>query len=766
MQGFYFMSTIYCNIHDCGLTVYHYTLKNTTIKNNYIPIFVINLPYSSSQLASNNIFFTNTSAPSGSFFGIQLKDLNYKGVQLPFWDYSLSGKQHIACLEIYQDDLFTISTTTFTNQTGYTNTYSISIKSHNTTLTIKNINTSVYQVHCGIIFQFCFYKTTDNRYISYNQNAITTQRMTFSGKTGDSVNVISSPVSSSSKGLLESDNDIIAYTSDFNTSIVNLYENIILDIIGKSKIYDDKDPNNGSGDSSGGGGGGSSDIGGDEHQGGTTPTISALDSGLITLYNPTVSELQNLGQFLWSDSFDVNTFKKLFNDPFDTLLGLSVIPIKPNISGTHNIIFGNLDSGVSSSIVSNQWVPIDCGTLDLGEVWNGALDYSPYTQVSIYLPFIGVKQLNVNDVMGSTLSLKYMFDVLSGGCIAEISINHSSQGNKENGFSYGSNMGTVYTFEGQCATNIPLSSMDFTNTIRAAISSVAIGAGALATTAAGHPALGLATIAVGMANTGIQSNTPTVERSGQLSGSNSIMASLQPCLFVSRPHICKPEKYYALRGVPSQVYVDDINKCTGFFQLSDIQNIHVSGATDSELDQVKALLTQGVFVSKWPTKSVTKESSVKLTLYNNKSSKNTIDKNISAVRDDNILDGTFRDSCDIENPVIRIKLNDVSSINNLNYMYIGIFQRYYYITKITSMRNHIVEITGHVDVLMTYGYEIGLNTGIIARSSQVPAYGNTYLDDNLLATYQDTYNVSYNWGYSFSHDNDNLILAVAGALQS
>lgn len=748
VPGFNFMPDTYnINISELSINVYKYPIKHSNTKNQYIPIFVINIPWGSASY-DRNIKINGFSKITASDFGIDY--------DLPFW--GINNTSPYVFLEIYQDDYFHISTTI------YRDTPIITVANY--------LNGTLLYSGRGFNYASNYVHSVAFKVVKYSDGVYAP--LSWGDSTGDTIqsyttNIIKNIESGVSKGLIRSSDFILFNYNSLNTQasfVSNTNNQYIHEVLNKSLLYDPNDPNNSSGNSGGGGGGGSNDIGGDEHSGGTTPTISALDSGLMTLYNPTVTELQSLGKFLWSDSFDVNTFKKLFNDPFDTLLGLSIIPIKPNISGTHNIIFGNLDSGVSSSVVANQWISVDCGSLNLSEVWNGSLDYSPWTQVSIYLPFIGVKQLNTNDVMGSTLSLKYSFDVLSGACIAEISINHNLQGNKDSGFSYNANMGCVYTFEGQCATNIPLASMDFTNTIRAAISAVSIGVGGIASIATGNPALGLASIGIGMTNTGIQANTPTVERSGQLSGSNSIMASLQPCLFVSRPHICKPEKYYALRGVPSQVYVSDLSKCTGYFQIADVHNIHASGATDSELDQIKSLLTQGVFVTTWPTKTVTKEDSVKLTLYNNKSSKNTIDKNISAVRDDNILDGVFRDSCDIENPVIRIKLNDVSSINNLNYMYIGIFQRYYYITKITSMRNHIVEITGHVDVLKTYGYEIGQNTGIIARSSQVPSYGNTYLDDNLLATYQDTYNVAYNWGYSFSHDNDNLILAVAGALQS
>lgn len=367
--------------------------------------------------------------------------------------------------------------------------------------------------------------------------------------------------------------------------------------------YDPDDPNPGDGDSHGGGGGGTDDLGGDPIKDTGVPTIEATDSGLMTLYNPTVSELQALGRFLWSDGLDLNSFKKLFNDPFDTLLGLSIIPIVPPTSGAKNIMFGNLDSGVSAKVISHQFVPnVDMGSVTLGEVYNGALDYSPFTTVSIYLPFIGYRELNVQDIMNSKIHLVYKFDVLTGGCIAELYVDHLKTGNKSKDnskFRWESHSGLLASFEGQCAVNIPLASQDYTNTIRAMIGAVGMVGGAAASFATGNPALGVAALAVGTANSAMQASTPTVQRSGHLSSSNAIMANLTPFLTVTRPHQCKPSKYYKLRGVPSQIYVSKLSNLTTskhdyYLQVAEIPDIKVAGATDTEIAEIKNLLKEGV----------------------------------------------------------------------------------------------------------------------------------------------------------------------------
>lgn len=146
-------------------------------------------------------------------------------------------------------------------------------------------------------------------------------------------------------------------------------------------------------------------------------------------------------------------------------------------------------------------------------------------------------------------------------------------------------------------------------------------------------------------------------------------------------------------------------------------------------------------------------------LQNNKSAKNRIGKSITDIR---TLEGTLRDSTSIINPTILFRINDVSDLKNCNYMTIPSFNRKYFVTDIKSVRNNMIEVSAHVDVLETYKDEIDDNTAIIARSSQKDFY-NTYLDDSLLATYQDTYCVSYKFPSKFAKDDNSLILCVAGA---
>lgn len=388
----------------------------------------------------------------------------------------------------------------------------------------------------------------------------------------------------------------ITYSPSYSSDRSHDYTNLCKWIEDHITPYDIKDPDPNIDDSDGDKNRTpTDDIGGNTIGDDDLPTLSVMDTGLVTLYNPTVGELGDLGRFLWSDAFSLDTFKKLFSDPFDTLLGLSILPVTPTVSGRHNIYFGNIDSGVSCNVVANQFLKVDMGSLTLSETYASAFDYAPSTQVDIYLPFIGSHGLNTNDVMGSTLHLIYKFDLLSGGCIAEIFINHTSQGNKSRGLSYNPNMGLAYTFTGQCSCSIPLTSNNYNGMIHSIIQSVGSIGAIGASVATGNPALGIASVATSATTIGLQASTPTVQRSGSIGSSNALLSCLTPYLSVQRAHVCKPGHFYNKRGVPSQVYVDNISSVGSgnFFQIADCADLHANGANDTELAEIKSILTTG-----------------------------------------------------------------------------------------------------------------------------------------------------------------------------
>lgn len=300
--------------------------------------------------------------------------------------------------------------------------------------------------------------------------------------------------------------------------------------------------------------------------GGDSPTVVppvGKVSSLWSIYNPTLEQVNQFGSWLWSSDF-VEQLKKLFSDPMQAVIGLHKVYSPVQTTGQGTIKCGYLDSGVPSKLVSEQYVTVDCGSVDMQEYFGNVFDYSPYTEVSIYLPFIGIRQLDPSDVMRSTISVKYHIDVLTGACLSEVNVQRDASG------------GTLYTFSGDAAVRYPVSSGSYMGIVSGLIGvATSIVSGNLL------PALGGATK--------LHTN---VDRSGSFTGNSGAMGSKVPYIIISRPQTAMANKFETLSGYPSNTYTP-LSACKGFTQVKycHVENL---SATETEKNEIERLLKEGV----------------------------------------------------------------------------------------------------------------------------------------------------------------------------
>lgn len=105
-------------------------------------------------------------------------------------------------------------------------------------------------------------------------------------------------------------------------------------------------------------------------------------------------------------------------------------------------------------------------------------------------------------------------------------------------------------------------------------------------------------------------------------------------------------------------------------------------------------------------------SDTSIHFYNNNAENIIVDKT-SYLSNKNIIVGVFRDSVDIISPSFIVELYTVPTYN---YVYIPKFNRYYYITGITNVRNNVWEISCDVDVLMSFKDNILSLSCMISRN--------------------------------------------------
>jgi hypothetical protein len=311
------------------------------------------------------------------------------------------------------------------------------------------------------------------------------------------------------------------------------------------------------------------------------PSISAANLGFITMYNPTVAQLHALSDFMWSGAFDLATYKKLFSDPMQSIIGLAIVPVQPTVAGSKNVHFGSIDSGVSMPYLSTNYVRVDCGWCDVERYIGCFMDNEPYTKISIYLPFIGIRQISADDVIGGSIHAVYNIDVLSGACACFIE--HNSRG-------------VLYSYNGSCITNVPLTAVNFSGAIQNAVSAIGSAVGmvaGMATGAAPVAAMGAVGLLTSAANTALNSK-PQVQRSGNLGGSAGIMSIMTPYVIIERPSLSVPNNVQHYVGQTSNITMS-LGSCRGF-TLCEYVHIDNVSATTEEIAEIESLLKQGVIL--------------------------------------------------------------------------------------------------------------------------------------------------------------------------
>ena len=303
------------------------------------------------------------------------------------------------------------------------------------------------------------------------------------------------------------------------------------------------------------------------------PDLTALNQNSIsntkflTCYKMTPAQLSKLGDELWSD----NIFTQISNTvlkPTDFIVNLSLLPV--DVGGVTKLIKAGkiLLNGAEGTLINQQFIRVDCGTIEVKKKWGGSIDYQ--TDVSIFLPFIGEQSLNANEVMGATLNVIYTVDILSGSCIASVRVNKDNLD------------AVLYQFSGNMASNYPITSADYATVFSGALQ-LAVGVGSL-------PSSG-GVLSLVSATSNMLSGAD-VKRTGSLSSASGFMGIKKPYLILSRPIQSLPSEYNTFRGFVSNITLA-LSECSGYTKVAEI-HLEKIPATSAELDELDALLKAGV----------------------------------------------------------------------------------------------------------------------------------------------------------------------------
>lgn len=344
----------------------------------------------------------------------------------------------------------------------------------------------------------------------------------------------------------------------------------------------------------------------DDPQTDELPLIDAVGTGFATIFTPNRTQLKNLANLMWNKTF-LEFIRNLVEDVSNLFVSLAMVPFVVPAGNDVSVKWFAFDTGVTLTLAAQQYLEFNMGTINFGGEQNraftyaSALDYSPFSSLGIYLPFIGFKDLDIDEFREKSINLKYRIDILSGECVAILRVN-----NKD-----------LYQFTGNCLSQIPISNSNMQSIVSDAVN-VGIAAATLGTVAGAAAAEeGVAASGVSLKEMGELAHTnPTVARSagnlvsctanaamglkphitktGSVSGSAAMMAVRQPYLFLKTPRQAIPSNYGKFCGYPSNIG----GRLGDFSGFTVVENIRLNNlvATSTEIAEIYSLLKQGVII--------------------------------------------------------------------------------------------------------------------------------------------------------------------------
>lgn len=366
---------------------------------------------------------------------------------------------------------------------------------------------------------------------------------------------------------------------------------------------------------------GEQELPGGTGSGGESGGSGVTGTHMAHLYNPTPAQIKKLvDDYLWDDTFMDNIKKIFVGDPMDSIISLGYVPVDltPFRGNAVNAVIGTYEcSSAPIYPLTTDYIELDFGTVEVKEKWGSALDYDPYSTCEIYLPYLGFQTLSMSDILypstkaagGMSLAkgeihLYYKINLFTGDCVALIFAKGTPQISGAIAKQH-----LIAQFAGNCIEYIPFTGANYASYYKNIAGNVLSGISSIGTIAAGA-ALGnpLMTVAgaTSLASSGMISQPPQVQRSGTMAGGTCRLQYRTPFIRLTRPsqslalaqpdsEILNQKGYKNLEGVACNFYVDSLNDCLGFTAVETVELKGIN-ATDTELDEIRKLLHDGVFI--------------------------------------------------------------------------------------------------------------------------------------------------------------------------
>lgn len=302
----------------------------------------------------------------------------------------------------------------------------------------------------------------------------------------------------------------------------------------------------------------------------------------------------DLNAFLYAVSH-TNVFDDIdivFNNPLENMTSLRMYPysVASNMTGektiTQMVEIGKVrvdmgDGHASIDVTKATGEMIDFGSVTISPIEYNFLDYSPYTKIDLYLPYIGYVNIDPIYVFGKTVSIKYAVDYLTGGVTAYVL----------------SNDNVIQICDGQIAVDIPITARNAAelskNNLMTGVGVIGGAAITLATQGASAPIV--AGLALSTSAGLVAANQQHYSGGNYGSGFSALYGPQKAFFRITRIISAEPADYAKHYGRPNG-QTHRIGDLEGYTKVAAVHLENISTATQDELTEIERLLKTGVIL--------------------------------------------------------------------------------------------------------------------------------------------------------------------------
>ena len=297
-------------------------------------------------------------------------------------------------------------------------------------------------------------------------------------------------------------------------------------------------------------------------------------------YRLSKEDLKDFFIDLWSLDFSDLIFNQVtgvYTNLIENVVSLRWFPVPllalGEIGTTEGIKLGYTTLETAGTTISSVAEIMFGGMFDIKPVYNSYMDYAPYTEVQVFLPFYGMLDLDTNLYMGHTLNVQYTVDIASGLITYYILRDDT----------------IVQQVQAKCGIDIPITLSSMIDVASQISNNVVSKSVSLASATASGSPIGMVGAVLG--NTA----SPKMHYLSGVGDNGALYGNRRVTLFIKHPQYNRPANYGKMVGYPTYGKFS-LSKLTGFVIVENPKIDMTEKMEMSEYNEIISLMQGGIYL--------------------------------------------------------------------------------------------------------------------------------------------------------------------------